>query len=91
MRENMNICKYILAVLLIAGLSAASVLPSDLIEHKAPGQVLVLSGTDNKIFKEPAMQLKPLGPPHFTDGAFVDYQAVAQAWLNYTPPLTPSI
>jgi hypothetical protein len=49
----------IVAIFAIIGLGAASVLPSDLIEHKAPGQVISLSGTDNKIFKNPAMQLAP--------------------------------
>ena len=53
----------ILAILAIVGMAGAAMLPSDLIEHKAPGQIVQLSGVDPKIFKSPDMKLQPLRPP----------------------------
>jgi len=53
----------ILAILIIIGMAGAVVLPSDLIEHKAPGQIVALSGVDPKIFQNPDMKLQPLGMP----------------------------
>ena len=75
-------------------LSSSTKKPSDLIEHKAPGQVVVLSGADPKILKNSDMQLAPLGPPHFQANDLsltVDYQKIAKEWLDIIPPLTPSI
>jgi hypothetical protein len=55
----------ILAILAIIGMAGAAVLPSDLIEHRPPGQTVVLSGVDPAIFQNPMMKLPSLGtPPH---------------------------
>jgi len=75
-------------------LSSSIKKPSDLIEHKAPGQIVVLSGTDPKMLKDPDMKLAPLGPPHFRANDLsvtVDFQKMAKDWLDIVPPLTPSI
>ena len=75
-------------------LSSNTKKPSDLIEQKAPGQIVALSGANPKIFKNLDMKLAPLGPPRFQANDLpltVDFQKMAKDWLDIVPPLTPSI